>query len=332
LVGCAVIEGDQATDLDEEQAALGHVEVGERVLHLPRVEMAGTPGLDLEHGHSGARDALGVEVGGLIAFDDRATDLAGAQGGEGLFEQRGLACSRGADEVERAGVPAVEEAAGQRGMPVVLGEQGLLDLYHTALARGSRRVARLGRVLVPVAVAVMLMVASVRLVMGVSMAHGLSASTCGAHSYTSNARNLISRPPSIPMGQVPHRGQAFIRSTTSLSDPQARQWPRAGSISTSSLAPSQTVPLATAGKQNISASISTPASAPRTTSTLTTWVTPWRVASSTAAFTREQAIESSCIEEVRIRFTPAESGRLWSLCTMVRSPEPGACPACARDG
>jgi hypothetical protein len=94
--------------------------------------VAGSPGFDLNDGHAGAGDALGVEIGGLVAFDHRAANRAGSQRGQSLLDQCGLAGSRGADEVEGVGVLSVEQGAVVGRVAVVLGQERLLDLDEPA--------------------------------------------------------------------------------------------------------------------------------------------------------------------------------------------------------
>ena len=119
---------DQVADvLDEHQGAALGSEVVEGVADLVGVEVARPAGLDLVDGGSGRRDPPGVEVGLLVPLDHRALPAPGQEGRERSFEEGRLPRPGGADQVEGADPHPGEVAAHVGGVPVVLGEERLLD-------------------------------------------------------------------------------------------------------------------------------------------------------------------------------------------------------------
>ena len=93
--------------------------------HL-RVQMATGAGIDLHGTAAGGLNALRVELGFLIAFD-HCNRLILTEIVERALEQRGLARTGRADEVQRKNTALFEPQAIGLRRPVVLGHHRLLE-------------------------------------------------------------------------------------------------------------------------------------------------------------------------------------------------------------
>ena len=231
---------DQVADvLDEQQRPLARVQRAERPLDHRGVEVAAGTGVDLDGVGAGAGDALGIGRGLLVALDH--ADLAAARGlGDGALQQRGLARSRRAHQVDCPDPAPLQPGPVVRREVVVVREHALLD--REQVGAGLDGVGVRVRVRLP------------RLATAAGHAHAGSLRT--ATDVTTR-----SSPATTLTSALPHP-QSRTWSSQGDSAPQVRQAIRPGTVSSSRVAPSSRVPAVAISKQNRIASGSTPVSAP----------------------------------------------------------------------
>ena len=118
---------DEIADiLDHHHRARGGLQLHQPARHHVGLEMAAGAGVDLHDRRAGGADALPVIGGRLIALEHEERQL-GLQIADGALEQRGLAGTRRADEIERQDLAAGEPGAVLRRERIVLGEDARLE-------------------------------------------------------------------------------------------------------------------------------------------------------------------------------------------------------------
>ena len=235
-MGLAQIEGrraDQVADvLDEQDAALGRVQVFERMPDHVRVEMAALAGVDLDCRNARRPDAVGVVGRLLVALDDRER-LPALERLYGAAKQGRLARAWTRDEVEGEDTARGELPAVLPGVRIVLGEDVLLQPHHARLAHARHfgagkamaimvqavvmavivvvlpvvlaGVVMMAMIVIMVMVMVMVMaMTSSRLALDPDLA--VPAATHSAHQLTSSSLIFISSPPVTCSWWLPQTG------------------------------------------------------------------------------------------------------------------------------
>ena len=129
--------------LDEHQRTGRWFELLHASRQHVRLQVAAGASVDLDHRAAGGADALGVVGRGLVAFHHVDVHLV-AQRADGAFQQAGLARSRGAHQVQRQDLAALEPAAITFGQSLILGQNFLLQRDGAAMHAGMQRGPRVG--------------------------------------------------------------------------------------------------------------------------------------------------------------------------------------------
>ncbi len=120
--------------------------------------MTSAAGVDLNRSASGRADPLGVERGFLISLDNANRNFS-AELADGALEQRRLARTRRAHQIERDDIATFKPAAVVLGQMIIFRENILLELKRARVRRFVRLVMIVMMMLVSIVRVIMMMIA-----------------------------------------------------------------------------------------------------------------------------------------------------------------------------